>query len=568
MAGLDLPSQESHWGPWHGTKSPSTPQTIPSVESANVSGTIASNESVFYLSDQLSCLTITQPSLDLAAFSERHRAYITLSVAIYLLSNNFVYVDYMGESSVHRGFFETLDSVFKEMPACQLRALLHSRLASVRAAFEALLSISGHSKQHYAFKSLVEIGASNNWLAITTRGHRYLYHAVGMGLDEVVQQLLKIGCRPEGIVKIPGSRTTAIILALKRHNIPCAKLLLKHCDVNKPFLFPYRGITSFTLFIEEMSHLDDMLFEQGMKLFINAGADLDSLLGSKQTLLEDLDHPEWSALDYLFCFHPLLFRKVTPSQGGLLEASQPTRVGILTSLKLGHNTLSDYCSKLARNIGWEHLHGYLELLVAEQLTGTGPWKYTPHRLVVDLNNVYALVDLGVSMNRVLSRGPLILKDYIEATRDESDLEVVRYLLDNGAIVDDGCLQKATELKNHDLLAFLVQNMADVPLQGPRSVVIAAIDNNFEAVKILLDAGVDVNAEIELDSSESFHWAQTQHSETTSTSVSVLCNIIVWWKGSLENLTNMIEFLVQQGAHLRRSAIRPHLSDLMESVLRH
>lgn len=583
MADLDMSSQNSACETWYGVTVSLTPYTISPFEPAISSGTGIQNESVFHLCDLFTSFTLTQPSAAVAAFGARSRAYITMAMAIYLLSNNLVdpYSPY-----IHRGIFETLDSVFADIPARHLRALLQSRLANVRAAFEALLNISGVLKQPLAFKFLVEIGTGNNWLSISARGHEYLYHAVCMDLDEVVQQLLERGCHPDkpvGTGHDVEDPTTPIITALERRNIRCLQLLLKHCDVNSnsqfdahsnhQFRWLLYGYTSFTFFIQRTYDFDEMLFGQGIKLFLDAGADINSLLKNTRVYggipglphLWWAHHRIWSVLDCLFCFHPRLFYKFAPNWSPA-EASQPTRAGILMTLEFGPNMLSEHCNKLAQNVGWARLYEYLELLVAELLTGIGPW-FPCSRRMVNLKTADALVNLGVSMDKVLSRAPSLLTDYLDfwvtKTYRDCDMEVIQYLLNNGAIVDNRALQQAVRWQNTGLLSLLVQNTVDLQRQGASAVLEAATASNFEAVKILLDAGVDVNTDFARDPMK---YGQL-FGRTVWELASLLCQVFELWALPFEELNNMVDFLVRRGAHFRLSAMKPRLSDLMKSVLR-
>lgn len=244
MNGPTLPSQKPACDTWYNVTGPLTIHTMSPVEPTISSGT--------HLSRLFTPVTLTQPSAALAVFSSQSRAYITVTMAIYLLSNNLV-----DPYSIHphREFFETLDSVFAEIPAKHLRALLQSCLANDRAAFEALLNISGVLKQPFAFKSLVEIGTSNNWLSISARGHEYLYHAVCMDLGEVVQKLLESGCHPDKPLRSGNNfydHTTPIVTALERRQIRWFQLLLKHCDVKSSSQFqdPLIKCTYFNFFIQ------------------------------------------------------------------------------------------------------------------------------------------------------------------------------------------------------------------------------------------------------------------------------------------------------------------------------
>lgn len=578
MAKLDLPSQKSARETWYGATISSGQNTRSPVRSTVLSGTEVSDESVFQLSDLFAFSTITNSSATLATFGARGRAYITVSMAIYLLSNNLESYRLGEVLPAHREFFQTLESVFKETPARHLRDLLQSRLASVRAAFEALLDIAGILRHHFAFKTLVDIGTGNNWLARSAQGHQYLYHAVCMDLNEVVQKLLESNCYPDKLAHASRyTRTTAMVAALERRNIQCVELLLKRCDINTSFhSLHYHSITSFTFFIQKAYHLDEMLFGQGIKLFLDAGADINSPIGKDR---EPCLYPYrgspwfrwekdriWCVRDYLFCFHQRLFYMSIPSWSPA-QASHPTRAGILMSLESGPNTLSAHCTRLAQNVGWPCLFEYLELLVAEQLTGIGPWIEGP-RGVVELKTVRALVNLGVSMDKVLSRAPMLLADYMQGRGEENDhycdIEVIQYLLDNLATVDDRALQHALRCQNTGVLALTIQNATDIQQQGAAAVVKAATANNFEAVKMLLDAGVDVNTETRCVPDQ----VGTRTGTTRDPAVSLLCQVVELWTLSFEALNNMIDYLVQRGAHFRLSAMKPRLSDLLESVLKH
>lgn len=580
MANLDLPSLNSVRETWYGAAVSLRPSNRSPVTSTVLSGTEFSDESVFQFSDLFAFSIITKSSAALTTFGTRGRVYITLSMAIYLLSNNFESYELGVVYAAHRDFFETLDSVFKETPARHLRDLLQSRLASVRATFEALLDIAGILKHHFAFKTLVNIGASNNWLARSAQGHQYLYHAVCMDLNEVVQQLLESGCYPDKFAQADRyTITTAIVAALERRNIQCVELLLNHCDINSPFHSNrYHSITSFTFFIQRAYHLDETLFGQGIKLFLDAGADINSALGQDMNAYRYRHDVKmwsqweksrtWSVRDYLFCFHQRLFYMLSPGWSPE-QASHPTRAGILMSLESGPNKLSAYCTSLAQNVGWPYLFEYLELLVAEQLTGIGPWVPGP-RGVVDLKTVRALVDLGVSMKKVLSRAPFLLAYYMEGRGPGKendhycDIQVIRYLLENRAFVDDRVLQQAVRCQNTGVLALTIRNATDIQQQGADALVRAAIANDFEAVKMLLNAGVDVNTDSECVPIR-VGW---KRGDQRDEAVSLICQVVESWKLSFEALNSMLDYLIQRGAHFRLSAMKPRLSDLLESVLKH
>ncbi|KAH8769051.1 ankyrin repeat-containing domain protein [Diaporthe sp. PMI_573] len=141
-----------------------------------------------------------------------------------------------------------------------------------------------------------------------------------------------------------------------------------------------------------------------------------------------------------------------------------------------------------------------------------------------------------------------------------DMKVIQYLLDNHAIVDDRALQEAVRWHSTDLLATLLQNTTSIRQRGVDAVVEAATTNNFEAVNMLLDAGVDVNTDF-VRNPALFRYLETGRRHET---VSLLCQVIELWTSSFEDLNNMIDYLVQRGAHFRLSKTEPLLSELLET----
>lgn len=215
MANIEVPIRRAACNPWYDVTTNTTPSTISPVEAPLLLGPAMSNDSVFQPSDVLSSLILTQSSAALAAFSPEQMAYIKVATTIYLLSNNLVDISHI-ESSIHKSFFETLDWTFAKIPVRHLQALLDSRLPTARGAFEALLKIAGILEQRVAFKSLVGIGISNNWIPTSAYGDRLLDNAVRMDLDDVVQQRLEIGCREDKHLVQFVEEDSAIAEALER----------------------------------------------------------------------------------------------------------------------------------------------------------------------------------------------------------------------------------------------------------------------------------------------------------------------------------------------------------------
>lgn len=146
------------------------------------------------------------------------------------MSNNIVH------RSAHLELFRNLDSIFADVPGKYLEALLHRRLASIRAAFETFLDLATEYDQRGAFKFLVQVGATYGWLASSRKDHKFLSYAASVNLISTLRTLLDNGCRPDSWTPDRHSHfesKTAIVKALSCGNLESAQLLLGHCDVKK-----------------------------------------------------------------------------------------------------------------------------------------------------------------------------------------------------------------------------------------------------------------------------------------------------------------------------------------------
>lgn len=522
-------------------------------------------------------LILNLPS-DAPATPTSQGAYIFLSMAIYLLSNHHVHPRNLLSS--HEKLFRTLDSVFETMPLSHLQALLQSRLASIRAAFESLLIISGICEQRLVFKVMVDIGISNDWLAISAMGHNYLTYAASMNMVDSIQKLLDHGCHPDSIQMHKGNLpTTAIVRALERGNTQCAQLLLDRRDVNSPLDTSMPGwehLTDFDLFVlnlhKDDNIFDDNIFEQGLELFVDAGANLTSshvvsfknprsglnlyCMWRSQYWESNPDGKPirgrfWgcSVLDYFFYFRRPLYNKYAPDWYEAL-ASQPTRAGVLLLLENGVQSLEEYVDKLALKIDRGQLQEFLELLLAEQFIMCD---LQGRKRETDLKAVRALVNFGVSIDKLLFHLPNLLDEYTDRmpqAYNDCEFEALKYLLDNGVTVSNGALSNAAKRRDTRLFDLLAQNTIDLPRKGGAALIAAASTNNIETVKWLLDARVDVNMEME---------------QRYGSPISILACVFRDW-ASDEDPIDMVRLLVENGAYLRLSARKQHPYDLLEFIL--
>lgn len=530
------------------------------------------------------------PSKRALVHSTSHKNYVMFFTVIYLLSNKLVHwsnvSDLQGSNYSH--LFQALDSVFAAVPIEYLENLIRERLASIRAAFETLLIITGRFKQQSAFQLLLRIGFRYAWIAISVWGHKLLYYAVSMDLDDDLQMLLGKHCRPDlGQIFLDHSKNcypTAINEALRRGNLRAMHRLLNCGDVGAL-------LSTDNIFCEKLSNFDCFLFsfdndeenlQCGLNAFIRAGADVNkpvvpSLEFISPTVCRSLGiwnvdfeihegqvpacegETRLSVLDYLFYFHRPVFGAIS-SKSNRTQPGLPSRASILLSLEDGTKNLQQYLDSLAQRIGQQRLFQFLRLMIAEQFLGCD---LNGRKIYTDLKTVHALVSCGVSIAEVSHRFPNILDEFIESIRRFSsdfnnDMDAVQYLLDNasGAHIDGSALSWLSQLPERHLFDHALNHVGS-PTELHVALAEVASCNDFQTVERLLDAGAGLGVD-------------TIGSAGESGPHRLMMGIIARFiQSSIQKsveLPEMLEFLIKKGAPLRLSERMPQLHHLLQFIL--
>lgn len=475
--------------------------------------------------------------------------YARLVIVIYAVSNNLCH------SSAHLELLCNLDSVFSDVPRKYLEALLRTSrcLASIRAAFETFLDRAAYYDQQDAFQFLVKIGATYGWLASSWKDHIFLSYAASVNLTSTLRTLLDNGCRPDSWIPDPSFPNqlalypTAIVKALDRGNLENTQLLLEHCDVNKNT--NSAPGTNFKFFLQKLDDLGEFS-EIGLKLFLQAGADLEVIIGRPI---------QWtpcriSAMDYLFYFHRSLFntlpKTVARVQNGYLSGA-----GILLSLEGGVQSLETYLGTLAPQLDRQQLAEVLKRLIVEQFLLCD---LRHRKRDTTLETVHALVNsglrFGAGIDEVLLYAPCILHQYVQLVGDDCDacdIEAAMYLVDHGATVTGEVLSWMARLpdqKPFDLVRGRIKNLKGLDI----AIAHAAARNNFDAIGrlCLAEARFDTDFRITRDS----YLGRT----------SIVASVIQNYRGS--GLSQMLKHLVGSGAPLRLSEKKPHLHHLLQLIL--
>lgn len=521
------------------------------------------------------------PSKRALVHSTSHKNYIMFFTVIYLLSNKFVswfdVCDCRGNDYSH--LFQALDSVFAAVPIEYLETLIRERLASIRAAFETLLIITGCLKQKSAFQLLLKIGFRYDWIAISVWSHQLLYYAVSMDLDDALQMLLGKHCRPDlGITfrdYFKHCYSTAINEALRRGNLRAMHLLLDCGDVGALLGTEEDGceeLSNFDCFLFQFDN-DDENLQYGLNAFIRAGADVNKPVVPPIHVslgIWNVDFQRYtgqapayegetrlSVLDYLFYFHRPVFDAIS-SKSSRTQPGLPSRACILLSLEDGTQNLQQYLDSLAQRIGQQQLFEFLRLMIAEQFVG---YDLNNGKIDTDLKTVYALVGCGVSIAEVLRRFPHILDEFIQSIRRSSsdfknDMDAVQYLLENGAHCGGSALSWLAQLPERHLFDLALNHVGS---STEMHFVLAEVasSNDFQAVERLLDAGADLG--VDTIGSAVLH-------DQRRLRMGIIARFIQSSIKKSVELPEMLEFLIKKGAALRLSERMPQLHHLLQFIL--
>lgn len=492
------------------------------------------------------------PSNDLSTFTSQQN-YIQLFMVIYLLSNNL-----QRHFSENDELFGNLDSVFATVPAKLLESLLHRRLASIRAAFETFLELAGAHNQRDAFQFLLKVGATYGWLAISAKGHLFLFYAASMNLASAVRTLLDNGCRPDSWnFRHPNFsfEKLSIVEALICGHLRCAQLLLERCDVDK--ILGWDADFPATNFEYFLYRLDDMgeFSETGLKLFLHAGADLNHPISMSRVTTETNATWRWelSIVEYFFHFHRPLLRLLRSSPTRV-QNGRLSRIGILLSLDGGIRSLEAYLGSLDHHPDQQQLAKLFRQLIFEQFC-IFTCHQKPH---TDLETLRTLVGFGMrfgaGINEVICHVPQILRDFLHFVKHncgKTQIEAVLYLLQNGATMTGEVLSLMARLPDTGPLHLALGSIKD--LTGLEYLVAdAAAQHKFDAIETLIHAGARLDTDL-----------LSRHL-SPSEKVSIITEVVSQHNRS--GLSQVLDFLTMKGAPLRFSRSKPHLHHLLQSII--
>ncbi|KAI0407503.1 hypothetical protein F4802DRAFT_595317 [Xylaria palmicola] len=527
--------------------------------------------------------------------------YFVLGKFLYLLSNK---IDIQRTPTANKEVSELFFLIFDRLPTGFLLKLFDSDLSSMRAAWETLVFLAKDIDHKGAFTFLMKIGLQNiEW--VLPIGHKYLSCAVSMGCIDIVRALLRAGVRADD--KLGVSRQfwkfnkPAILEAVVAEDYDTAKELIQGCDMNRGILkIAERWMSNFEILIStigvkrfyhrhrptadpsirqgnlgETTSLNDGICSRVLDIFLDSGANVDLLWrGFSHTDLSRLHHSidmpmEWkmSLLDQ--CFYA--YRGTGVYERLRLhsrkEGVQITRPGICLSAKRGAGFLQAYLDSRPIQHPADRKR-LLELILVEQ--------FFIHERPSDLEIIRGLIDFGVDINlphirfgpSVSVKNSIILLNHLVKksclygfTSGVADL--VTFMVDKGAIINSDVLAAAVAKAGLGVLPELARHGADVRAEGGLALCMAARWNNFEAVSWLLQAGVDINADVHRES-----WGMPLAIIAIALSYDFhpFEYPILVDSGCRSANIEMLGFLVRRGARVRLNSQNPSGFHLLKDVL--
>ncbi|GAW12868.1 hypothetical protein ANO14919_022390 [Xylariales sp. No.14919] len=470
----------------------------------------------------------TAPSVDSST-------YHFIRKLLTLLSNK---IDIPETPDATREILELFDILFRRLPTGILSKLFESDVPTMRAAWEASVSLAWSTDHNGAFSLLMKAGLQHpDW--ILSDGYTYLSLTVSMGCIDIVRDLLEIGVRADDSCRgnqIPEFKLMpAILEAAIAGDYGCVKELIHGCDVNRTIQrWGWGGeVSNFGVFVSAIGNmefcrcqkprpntkfeidairrmrvdLNEGIYSSVLDTFLENGADVDlPWSGNPHRIISKLhdanDIPiEWklSVLERCFYWNFELYDRLRPYSRK--EGIELTRPGICLSAKRGKQFLQDYLDSRPIQHPADRKR-LLELILAEQcFIGNGR--------PIDVEVIRGLIDFGVDMKApyICPDSPMmsnkngslflysILKDSRHYGYTEGVSAFVGLAVSRGAIIDFNVVEAAVSRVGLGFLLEIAKHGVDIKAQGGLALCRAAYWNNFEAVSWLLQAGVELNTDI-------------------------------------------------------------------------
>lgn len=463
-----------------------------------------------------------------------------MSTTIYLLSNRLGLME--GEALTC-----VLETLSDRIPRNLLHEILKTPLPAIRAAWEILIRFDKLGSLDGFFNLLVDVGIENDWLNVERMGHDYLFYAVRAKCFDAMKKLLAHGCRADsGWLH---ENDSVVLKAIQDGEFAAAKLLLRHCDVNRSFHF-YRDSstvgqsTNLLMFMYQYNKYDPK-HRRGLKLFFENGANadapwFDSPFQPRRNpamldfyKLNNISLKWWpTILDYYFYDDPSTYHKMRRYDRRYRNSSsadRSRRSDILLALELDNisrvesllwsidketrknrdedpmctqhfpHLSSPMSCNGDRQDAWER-HPFLELLLVEQFLFSVVW-YSEKLLTAHIT--WELIDLHVDLNipsfpntdmtELLCAALALIPINSDMTRGMKRSLDAFVSLHQDSVNWSKVFLAVVQTDHPEVLKLLSEKAPDLGKNGEAALMEAARLQKYEAIDSLLDLGVNIGA---------------------------------------------------------------------------
>ena len=467
-------------------------------------------------------------------------AYYYLAQWSYMFSNRLYHIDGdNGHDRPHEKLGQFLRQLFSELPQRVFSAALNIRFPSIHAAWDALMGVMFLIETEEEFSYLVESGLHHlDW--ILPYRHELLAHASRLGCEVMITRLLSIGASTEVILAMRtrfgrnyylSSESTALEEAAKSHHGSCFRLLLQNCDINKdctassPRNARWMGVVTcdfcvnhapnsvFFHFVRNFSASQEDFRSEAMEMLLEAGANVDACAPCDRFDFEDcspfhtlVSSPlpaaiHTSVVENTFYTCPRLFHKLLPYSR--IPPGQMSQSKLLQAAVKGCGALKAYMQTLTADAS--EVKGYLESCLAKAFSFETRFHLSSlsgrirviHNLLLSgvdpaLPSVRGAPSIQCMLNSLVIWGRKVVEEQAEAL-PRCFVKITRRLLRHGALWNEINWNKTILHDSLSVFPMLASLGTDFKSLDGRALCRAAAAGNLEAVRWLLDVGVDVNA---------------------------------------------------------------------------
>lgn len=540
--------------------------------------------------------------------------YHFLAQVVYLISNNLHITDYSyGNEKEHLAMLNTLAH---QVHQSVVFSIFKTSTPSIRAVWEWLFRTAAKHKVRDGLILLITIALRFHPEWVDDDNNELLVAAVSIGDAALVQQLLDRNANPT-IWHVSTTRSesgwssgrTIFGIAAACNATDCAEIIIKKCGIEKITTpshdYSYRNShfapefgpqssSVFVLFILEVclafkAHHDTQsstdanseshpaAYLEIFSLLLEAGANIDAAVPwVKLRRSSDVQLWKTSCLEACFYFHRSMFDLALPYSR--IVKTTVTRAGVCESILQGKDALTDYLESVLTPFAMD-TRQCLEATLGDQFS-MSRLRHSSYRRdrdkkrglqIMSLTEVRvarALIEYGIPIlawipdwdwdaNEVLQ---LIVVTADCHGLNEDLVFLLDQLLQAGAFISSDSIQYCIARKGTEVLEALLQRDARIDEHGGEALFFAAEQNNYDAVSLLLDVGVDINSELGKRGG-----AYTCCPETVLSLL--LTNCSDSWSSDFDHCrTKMWKFFVCKGAKLRLHRGNTTCLPLLRSII--